>query len=312
MAVKKIYSDHQSYSLRSLPYLQSELDELKSHTEDYYIAQRDAYNQQQRDEYEERQAAERDKWERQNNEMKENIRQYSEKYYEIIETHLFKFQEADRLIFDQYCTHRISRFIPFESIRGENPAKRLLLFDPKNIKVPDELPPLTKPEPIPMMDLEPLKVKDKWRIQELENKIEKLKTETADTMSASQDKPLQLDNDRWLYQDCVYEVTGGHSFDEICLLILEFADKERRKFERLKNKFSGNKAEELKYERLRIPEEVRIAVWRRDQGRCARCGSRENLEYDHIVPVSKGGGNTERNIELLCQDCNRAKGNRIE
>ena len=125
-------------------------------------------------------------------------------------------------------------------------------------------------------------------------------------------EPLLLDNDHWLYQNTVYEVTGGHSDEEKKLLILEFADRDRRKFERLKNKFSGKKSEEVKYDRTRIPEEVRIAVWRRDQGRCARCGNRENLEYDHIVPVSKGGGNTERNIELLCQDCNRAKGNRIE
>ena len=53
--------------------------------------------------------------------------------------------------------------------------------------------------------------------------------------------------------------------------------------------------------RERIPPEVRRAVWIRDQGRCARCGGREKLEYDHIVPVSRGGSNTERNIELLCE-----------
>ena len=150
------------------------------------------------------------------------------------------------------------------------------------------------------------------KIRELEHKIEILKAETSNAMSESQYKPFLLDDGRWLYQDSVYEVKGGHSIDEKLLLFLEFDDKERRKFERLKNKFSGGKSDELKYERARIPEEVRIAVWRRDQGRCARCGNRENLEYDHIVPVTKGGGNTERNIELLCQDCNRAKGNRIE
>jgi len=63
--------------------------------------------------------------------------------------------------------------------------------------------------------------------------------------------------------------------------------------------------------RLRIPPEVRRAVWIRDQGKCARCGSRERLEYDHIVPVSRGGSNTERNIELLCEFHNRAKSNNI-
>jgi hypothetical protein len=60
-----------------------------------------------------------------------------------------------------------------------------------------------------------------------------------------------------------------------------------------------------------IPERVRHEVWRRDQGRCVECGSRERLEYDHIIPASKGGSNTVRNIELRCESCNRKKGARI-
>jgi hypothetical protein len=60
-----------------------------------------------------------------------------------------------------------------------------------------------------------------------------------------------------------------------------------------------------------IPERVRHEVWRRDQGRCVDCGSRERLEYDHIIPVSRGGSNTARNIELRCEACNRRKGARI-
>lgn len=56
-----------------------------------------------------------------------------------------------------------------------------------------------------------------------------------------------------------------------------------------------------------ISKSVRREVWRRDRGRCVECGSRVNLEYDHIIPFSKGGSNTGRNIQLLCQDCNRKK-----
>jgi hypothetical protein len=59
--------------------------------------------------------------------------------------------------------------------------------------------------------------------------------------------------------------------------------------------------------RQAIPSEVRREVWRRDGGKCVKCGSRENLEYDHIIPVVKGGSNTARNIELLCEVCNRSK-----
>ena len=64
--------------------------------------------------------------------------------------------------------------------------------------------------------------------------------------------------------------------------------------------------------RAAIPSEVRREVWRRDGGCCVKCGSRKNLEYDHIVPISKGGSNTARNIELLCEACNRAKSDSIE
>ncbi len=32
-----------------------------------------------------------------------------------------------------------------------------------------------------------------------------------------------------------------------------------------------------------IPERVRHAVWRRDEGRCVQCGGQKNLEFDHII-----------------------------
>ena len=59
--------------------------------------------------------------------------------------------------------------------------------------------------------------------------------------------------------------------------------------------------------RSAIPSHVRIEVWRRDTGRCVRCGSRDRLEFDHIIPFAHGGSSTARNIELLCEACNRAK-----
>lgn len=102
----------------------------------------------------------------------------------------------------------------------------------------------------------------------------------------------------------------GYSQEQMRLMIMNMEESELQNYERLKNKWCAKK-DEAKFRREKISEEVRIAVWRRDGGGCSRCGSREKLEYDHIVPVSKGGSNTARNIELLCEKCNRAKSDNI-
>lgn len=60
--------------------------------------------------------------------------------------------------------------------------------------------------------------------------------------------------------------------------------------------------------RLGIPEEVRRAVWRRDEGQCQNCGSTELLQFDHVIPVTMGGSSTVENLQLLCSNCNREKG----
>ncbi|WP_438037230.1 HNH endonuclease [Sorangium sp. So ce204] len=60
--------------------------------------------------------------------------------------------------------------------------------------------------------------------------------------------------------------------------------------------------------RTAVPREVQAFVWNRDGGQCVHCGSKTDLEFDHIVPAARGGSNTSRNIQLLCEACNRNKG----
>jgi hypothetical protein len=73
----------------------------------------------------------------------------------------------------------------------------------------------------------------------------------------------------------------------------------------LSNNFS------IKNIRVPIPSHIMQAVWKRDMQCCVNCGSNQNLEYDHIIPVSKGGSNSINNIQLLCQKCNRTKSSKI-
>ena len=61
----------------------------------------------------------------------------------------------------------------------------------------------------------------------------------------------------------------------------------------------------------KISQAVKDQVWRRDGGQCVECGSQEHLEFDHIIPFAKGGASTYRNIQLLCETCNRRKSDAI-
>ena len=70
-------------------------------------------------------------------------------------------------------------------------------------------------------------------------------------------------------------------------------------------------SEKKKKRSRRLTQDVKDKVWNRDGGKCVECGSNENLEFDHIIPFSKGGANTYRNIQLLCEKCNRSKSNKI-
>jgi len=61
-----------------------------------------------------------------------------------------------------------------------------------------------------------------------------------------------------------------------------------------------------------VPDHVKAAVHHRDNGTCRQCGyTGEYIEYDHVIPRSKGGQNTVDNIQILCRKCNLRKGDRI-
>ena len=75
---------------------------------------------------------------------------------------------------------------------------------------------------------------------------------------------------------------------------------------------SGVESTDLNHNRI-IPTSVKLEVWKRDKGRCIRCGSQDNLHFDHIIPYSKGGSSlVAENIQILCARHNLEKRDKIE
>ena len=69
--------------------------------------------------------------------------------------------------------------------------------------------------------------------------------------------------------------------------------------------------------RVRISAQLERRIREAAQNRCGYCRSPQHLvmarlEIEHIIPLSKGGGNDEDNLWLACPLCNRYKGNKTE
>lgn len=118
----------------------------------------------------------------------------------------------------------------------------------------------------------------------------------------------------WLHKDYLVEVERGSEpihEEEMALLVFEYIAKREKRFQKLSQLSKLEQKLAKASRREPIPDEVKMFVWKRDEGRCVKCESREKLEFDHIIPVSKGGSSTARNLQLLCEKCNRSKSDSI-
>jgi len=111
----------------------------------------------------------------------------------------------------------------------------------------------------------------------------------------------------WLFRDEFYWEDDGYDEVEVKALVLERLTQKDRRVQRAVALMQQTEAIDGPA-RAPLPDEVKVFVWNRDGGRCVKCGSNQRLEFDHVIPVAMGGANTARNLQLLCETCNRSKG----
>jgi len=120
----------------------------------------------------------------------------------------------------------------------------------------------------------------------------------------------------WAYRDILVQVSLNEylAISEVLLYVKRYVLRNEEKIRKLKEevKFLENIQEGDTRIREHIPDHVKMFVWNRDDGKCVECGSKKNLEFDHIIPHSKGGSDTARNLQILCDRCNRKKGGNIK
>jgi len=121
----------------------------------------------------------------------------------------------------------------------------------------------------------------------------------------------------YLFKDQLFAATVDYlestSEEEALLLIKKQVLSDDSRLKRLRREVETLErvVNSVGVKRTAIPDATKLLVFSRDEGKCVRCGSSEKLHFDHIIPVVKGGGNSESNIQLLCDYCNLQKSDRI-
>jgi 5-methylcytosine-specific restriction endonuclease McrA len=110
----------------------------------------------------------------------------------------------------------------------------------------------------------------------------------------------------WWCQDRFYWEDDGLTARDVLALVTERHQRAQKRLARAHAALAGTPEDERRREP--IPRDVRRAVWERDGGACVQCGERFELQFDHVIPLALGGANTFENLQVLCGDCNRAKG----
>lgn len=106
-------------------------------------------------------------------------------------------------------------------------------------------------------------------------------------------------------EEFVKYINGEVKYDEIEDKLLQEGNKAKISTKNIKLKSRRTKREPS--------NRLKVQVLMRDGNRCRLCGVEcndglHNIHFDHIIPWSKGGETVLENLQVLCSDCNLAKG----
>jgi hypothetical protein len=86
----------------------------------------------------------------------------------------------------------------------------------------------------------------------------------------------------------------------LTLLFEKTAESDQRQRNRLHQGLADSSGQP---DRNYVSETVRKSVWRRDGGKCARCGSRDGLDFSVVAATLRGPTATAQDVQMLCTRC---------
>lgn len=125
-----------------------------------------------------------------------------------------------------------------------------------------------------------------------------------------QPKYVEVEKPLSLFSIGTYEHRFGSWYNALDAFVLYMSNEESN----LQSVVEKNNDGIKHYTKREPSARLKVQVLMRDGNRCRLCGVEcndglHNIHFDHIIPWSKGGETVLENLQVLCSDCNLAKGN---
>jgi hypothetical protein len=114
------------------------------------------------------------------------------------------------------------------------------------------------------------------------------------------------DRTYWRFQDFWHTDNQGLDASAVHALLVTRYQRQQRQIDRAQVMVAIGE-QPTPAARTAIPDDVKQYVLMRDGGACVNCGSKTEIQFDHIIPVAMGGSNEQENLQILCGPCNRRK-----
>jgi hypothetical protein len=111
---------------------------------------------------------------------------------------------------------------------------------------------------------------------------------------------------RWWWYLGRFWWTGAEIPDTELKDVVDSADLDRTLYHHLREEarahaFKENGASSL--DASSISDALRLAVWRRDGGRCVDCGTLEGIHFEYVARLPEGAVPTANDVQLVCRTC---------